>query len=194
MCVCTVRVLKQLLDRIQYIWQSPLSSSWNRKGGLRHRHKPRAELIFVKRENSAEHLFACSSLLTFYFIYYMIQVVLEVLLVNTLWHEGHQDRVRPQRKCTLTTTPAGVHTFENKVMAMWWRCWLCSEENRGRSWHFLHHNFKEASTRWVTERHRHLTVVRHADVEALLEATVLAFVAGFLVNATVKITVIVNQL
>lgn len=43
-------------------------------------------------------------------------------------------------------------------------------------------------------RRRHLTVVRHADVEALLEATVLALVAGFLVNATVKITVIVNQL
>lgn len=40
----------------------------------------------------------------------------------------------------------------------------------------------------------HLTVVRHADVEALLEATVLAFVTRLLVNATVQITVIVHQL
>lgn len=40
----------------------------------------------------------------------------------------------------------------------------------------------------------HLTVVGHADIEALLEAAVLAFVTRLLVNATVKITVIVHQL
>lgn len=55
--------------------------------------------------------------------------------------------------------------------------WLCSD-----------------SCRRCSGRQSHLTVVRHADIEALLEATVLAFVAGFLVNATVKITVIVHQL
>lgn len=44
------------------------------------------------------------------------------------------------------------------------------------------------------EQQQHLTVMRHADVEALLETTVLAFVAGLLVNATVKVAVIVHQL
>lgn len=44
------------------------------------------------------------------------------------------------------------------------------------------------------ENHRLLTVVRHADVEALLKAAVLAFVARLLVNATVEVAVIVDKL
>lgn len=54
--------------------------------------------------------------------------------------------------------------------------------------------YKEATKRVARRRQRHLTVVRHANIEAFLEAAVLAFVAGFLVNATVEITVIVDQL
>lgn len=49
---------------------------------------------------------------------------------------------------------------------------------------------KENSTQSICQ----LTVVRHAHVQALLEATVLAFVARLLVNSTVKIAVIVHQL
>ena len=39
-----------------------------------------------------------------------------------------------------------------------------------------------------------LTVVGHADHEALLEAAVLTLVAGLFVNATPKVTVIVHKL
>lgn len=64
----------------------------------------------------------------------------------------------------------------------------------GRRYRFLRHSYKEASTRGARRCHHHLTVVWHANVEAFLKAAVLAFIAGFLVNATVKITVIIDQL
>lgn len=53
---------------------------------------------------------------------------------------------------------------------------------------------KGQSNRHSGENHCLLTVVRHAHVEALLKAAVLAFVPRLLVNATVEVTVIVDQL
>ena len=39
-----------------------------------------------------------------------------------------------------------------------------------------------------------LTIVRHAHHQALLKATVLTLVAALLVDATVQVTVVINQL
>lgn len=46
----------------------------------------------------------------------------------------------------------------------------------------------------ITKTYIIITVMRHAHVEALLEAAVLTFIAGLLVNATVEITVVIYQL
>lgn len=72
-----------------------------------------------------------------------MQVCWRCCRLYALWYGGQLGRGRPQRKFTPTTAPAGVHTFENKVVAVCWRC-RRRGENKGRSWHFLRHKFQRS--------------------------------------------------